>query len=88
MYWKANPEVVVQRLGESMVVVNLATDRILELNDTAATLFELVSSGVGEDEIARSLASEFEVDAALVREEIGSVLQSLAEEQVVFAHDS
>ncbi|MEX2534329.1 MAG: PqqD family protein [Trueperaceae bacterium] len=86
MRWKANPDVVMQRLGDSMVLVNLATDRILELNDTAATLFELISSGLDETEVESRMVEIFDVDPIVVRSEMPSVLASLAEQQVLSAH--
>jgi hypothetical protein len=85
MRWTTNPEVVVQRLGEAMVLVNLATDRILELNDTAATLFELVSSGLSEQEVEDRLVQLFEVGPDVVRGEIGALLRSLVDESVLIA---
>ena len=85
MRWKANPEVVVQRLGDSLVLVNLETDRILELNETAAALFELVTSGLDEAEVEARMAEEFEVDRATVRSEMPHVIESLAREQLLLA---
>ena len=85
MRWKANPEVVVQRLGDSTVLVNLETDRILELNETASTLFELMSSGLDESEIEARMAHTFDVDPAVVRSEMPSVIDSLLREQLLVA---
>lgn len=83
MRWKANPEVVLQRLGDSMVIVNLATDRIVELNETAASLFELISEGLDESEVEARLAEEFDVNAEVLRRELPAVLRSLEQEQLV-----
>ena len=83
MRWKANPEVVLQRLGDSMVLVNLATDRIVELNETAASLFELISDGLDESEIEARLAEEFDVNTEVLRSELPVVLRSLEQEQLV-----
>lgn len=83
MRWRTNPDVVAQRLGESMVLVNLATDRILELNDTAAELYEMVNDGLSQLEMETRLAEAYSVDSESLREELAAVLQSLAEEQVV-----
>lgn len=83
MRWKTEPEVVVQRLGESIVLVNLATDRILELNDTAAELYEMVHEGLSLAEMESRLAEEYSVEPESLRVELDALLQSLAEEQVV-----
>lgn len=85
MRWKANPEVVVQRLGDSTVLVNLETDRILELNETASALFELMSSGLDESEIEVRMAQTFEVEPEVVRSEMPTVIDSLLREQLLLA---
>jgi hypothetical protein len=83
MRWRTNPEVIVQRLGDSMVLVNLATDRILELNDTAATLFELAGSGLSDEEMTDRLVEEFGVEPQAARQELNAALELLAGERVV-----
>ncbi|HEX7005151.1 MAG TPA: PqqD family protein [Trueperaceae bacterium] len=83
MRWKTNPQVVVQRLGDSMVLVNLETDRIIELNETAAALFELLGSGLDEDQVEARLAEAFAVDPVVVRREIPAVLESLTHEKLL-----
>jgi hypothetical protein len=85
MRWKLNPEVVAQRLGESMVLVNLATDRILELNATAAELYEMADGGLSQAEMETRLAEEYSVEPEMLRAEIDTVLRTLVEEQVVIA---
>lgn len=85
MRWKANPDVVVQRLGGSLVLVNLETDRILELNETAAALFEFMSSGLDETEVEARMAQTFDVDPAVIRREMPAVIESLSREQLLLA---
>lgn len=85
MSWKVNPQVVVQRLGDSMVLVNLATDRILELNDSAATLFELLEEGLDEGQMQSRLASQFEIEEQALRIEMTQIIEALIEEQAVIS---
>lgn len=87
MRWKTNPDVVAQRLGESMVLVNLATDRILELNDTGAALYEMASSGLSQAEMEARLTEEYSVAPEVLHAELDSLLKSLTEEQVVSVDD-
>lgn len=66
-----------------MVLVNLATDRILELNDTAGKLYEMANDGLSKDEMERRLADEYSVESESLRTEVEGLLQSLTEEQVL-----
>jgi hypothetical protein len=85
MRWMMSPDVVKQRLDESLVLVHLATDRILELNDTAATLLELLSSGLSDKEAEERLMELFDVDASALREEMDACLHALQSEGVLLA---
>jgi hypothetical protein len=85
MRWRTNPEVMAQRLGDSMVLVNLASDRILELNETAAQLYEMVERGLDQAEMEARLAAEYAVEPQALSAEIDALLLLLIEEQVVSA---
>lgn len=84
--WAPNPQVVAQRLDGTMVLVNLQTDRILELNETAAALFEALGDGSAQAEIEARLAERYEVDEARLRAEVERMLRLLAEQRMVVAH--
>ncbi len=43
--WRCSPDVTARRLGENIVLVHLGTDRIYELNPTAARIWELIQTG-------------------------------------------
>jgi hypothetical protein len=85
MRWRTNSDVMAQRLGESMVLVNLASDRILELNETAAQLYEMVDLGLERAEMEARLTAEYEVEPQAVGAEIDALLLLLTEEQMVSA---
>jgi hypothetical protein len=57
--WQVVPEVVARRLGESVVLVNLADDAVYELNRTGARTIELIQSGWTYAQIIRQLEEEF-----------------------------
>lgn len=67
---EADPEVMAQPLGETLVLLNLRTDRFYELNRTAARVWELLSSGMETEAVADRMMSEFEVSREQVRMEI------------------
>lgn len=81
--WTTAPDVVVQRLGDAMVIVQLQTDAILELNETAARLVELLTDGKTVEEAVEALAGEYAANAEDVRKDVQQTLASLAAEQVL-----
>lgn len=78
-----HPDVVSSRLGEAGVLVNLRTDRILELNATGIRIWELIGEGLSLGAIAAQLRLEFEVTPAEVEQEIARLVDELAREGLV-----
>lgn len=56
-----DPNVIAEKVGESLLLVHLETNRIFELNSTAARIFELLRAGHGRPEIEARLLEEFDV---------------------------
>lgn len=71
---RTNPDVVARRLGTGAVLVHLRTNQIFELNNTAARVWELTSAGLGLEEVAATLAQEFEVSIERAASDILPVL--------------
>jgi hypothetical protein len=82
-HWTTASDVVVQRLGDAMVIVQLQTDAILELNETAARLVELLTDGKTVEEAVEALAGEYAANVEDVRKDVQQTLASLAAEQVL-----
>lgn len=76
---------VLERLGDTMVTVHLGTDRILELNDTAARLVELLAEGKTTAEAADAIAQEYDAPKAEVVANVESTVARLVEESVLEA---
>ena len=57
---RLSTEVVSRKLGDRLVVVNLRTNRIYELNSTASRMWELLEAGSNRAEIEETLLGEFE----------------------------
>ncbi|HZJ10715.1 MAG TPA: PqqD family protein [Trueperaceae bacterium] len=81
--YAASPDVVIERLGDSMVTVQLGTDRILELNETASRLVELLQAGNSDAEAASLLAKEYDVPLAEVAANVRLTVAQLLEEKVL-----
>jgi Coenzyme PQQ synthesis protein D (PqqD) len=77
---RLSPDVVAQRMGNDMVLVHLRTNRIFDLNATAARLWELMSEGHTVSNIQDQLLSEFEVDMPVLRSEIDRTLAAMKKE--------
>jgi hypothetical protein len=67
-------DVIAKRLGESAVVIHLSSNRIYELNETGARVWELLCQGFDVDGIVRQLVEEFEVDDVRAAVEVEDLL--------------
>jgi len=76
-------QVVVDRLGDSMVAVQLGTDKIFDLNETAARLVELLGEGRTAGEAADVIAGEYDATAEAVRQDVVSTVSTLITESVL-----
>lgn len=54
-------DVVSRKIGDRLVVVNLQTSRIYELNPTASRLWELLETGRDRAELEQAILEEFDV---------------------------
>lgn len=81
--YRVPEDVVIERLGEAMIAVQLGTDKILELNETAARLVELLLAGESAMDAKHSLAAEYDVDPSLVGPEVDATIAMLLTEQVL-----
>jgi hypothetical protein len=77
---RTNPEVIAKRLDEAAVLVDIATNRIFELNETGTRIWELLGQGFDTDCIVRRLVNEFEVEDAQAVDEVKSLLEQLRTE--------
>jgi hypothetical protein len=84
---RPNPDVVVQRMGRDIVLVHLGTDRVFELNHTGAVLWDLLSSGCSPAQIHERMREGFDVESERLAEEIGILLNSLRDNDLVGPYD-
>ena len=71
-----SPDVVSRNLGDGSVLVHLPTNRIFELNETGARIWELLSERVTRDQIVDRLVGEFDIS----RDDASQALNELLEE--------
>jgi hypothetical protein len=82
---RADPNVLAQRVDDEIVLVHLETNRIYELNRTAASLWDLLGPGLTQAELEQRLALEFDVEPEQLAHEIEELLRQLASEQLIHA---
>jgi Coenzyme PQQ synthesis protein D (PqqD) len=85
--FQVNPETVANRMGEQMVLVHLGTDRIFELNSSAARIWDLLVEGRDQQEIERSLCEEFKISKDLANQQTNELLTSLIAEKIIIVND-
>jgi hypothetical protein len=68
------------RVGDEMVLIQLGTDKIYELNLTGARLWELLGEVCDRSELQLRLAREFDVDAAELSGDVDRLLAALRSE--------
>lgn len=88
--YRMSDQVVVDRLGDSLVAVQLGTDKIFELNETATRLVELLGENHSAGEAARQIANEYGVPVETVVNDVVLTIENLVSEAMIeaVAHDS
>jgi hypothetical protein len=76
-------DVVGQRLGDEVVLVNLKTNRIFELNRTGGRFWDLLHEEGNRDQIEARLLEEFEVGKEQLTAEVDALIAGLAAEDLV-----
>jgi coenzyme PQQ synthesis protein D (PqqD) len=64
---RPSDDVVARRLDDVVVLINLATNRMFELNATGARVWELISAGATLEEVRDAMLREFDVTEADLR---------------------
>jgi hypothetical protein len=86
--FRPSPDGVYNRVGGEAVLINMKTNRIYELNETTARLWELLSAGKTLGEIQQTMLQEYEIDQGQLSSEIDSMLASLDREQLIVPDQS
>lgn len=77
---KPATQVLARRLPGGAVLVHLGTNRIFELNETGAKVWDLLSEGLDKGQILQRLIEEFAVDPAAAAADLSAVLEHLERE--------
>ena len=75
--WRATPDALAATLAEGAVLLNLRTNRYHSLNATGTRIWALLLEGRAEDEIVRTLSTEYTVEESLARAETRALIAAL-----------
>ena len=80
-----DPSVLAKRVDDEIVLVHLETNRIYELNNTAASLWDALAGGSTQAELEARLALEYDVDPSELAHEVDELLRQLTSERLICA---
>ena len=74
-----SPDVMVRKVGEESVLLDLKTERYLGLDDVSARFWDLLTSGGSMQSAYDTLLAEFEVDPERLRTDLDDFVQELVQ---------
>jgi len=77
------PDVVLERVEGSALLINLKTNRMFELDPTGTRLWELLSDGRPLEAAEAEMLDEYEVRPEVLRDDIASLIDRLLSEGLV-----
>ena len=78
-----NEDVVFQRVGDDLVLVQLKTNEIYALNETGARFWDLLVEGKSRSEVEAAMLREFDVPPEQLAVEIDHILAELAKHKMI-----
>ena len=82
---KPAAEVLARRMPGGAVLVHLGSNRIFELNETGARVWELLNEGLDQEQVLQRIVEEFDVDPPRAGAELRDLLERLAQERLLSA---
>jgi hypothetical protein len=78
-----SPDVMVRKVGEESVLLDLKTERYLGLDDVSARFWDLLTTGGSIQSAYETLLAEFEVDPERLRNDLDDFVQELVQSGLV-----
>ena len=75
--------VVLRTFGDEGIVVDLDTETVYALNDTAARIADLIAEDRSVGDILTHLQAEFDADIQLLTQDLDQLVQALAERRLI-----
>ena len=83
MQLRPSPDVLSQRYDDSVVLLNLNTDRFFHLNRTGARFWELLGEQSNVTEIHEAMTREFDIEGTQLAAEMTALIRDLREQDLV-----
>jgi hypothetical protein len=74
-----SPDVMVRKVGEESVLLDLKTERYLGLDEVSARFWDLLTSGGSIQSAYETLLTEFEVDPERLHNDLDDFVQELVQ---------
>jgi hypothetical protein len=72
-----SPDVMIRKVGEESVLLDLKTERYLGLDDVSARFWDILTSGRSIQSAYETLLAEFEVDPDQLTQDLDDFVQEL-----------
>jgi PqqD family protein of HPr-rel-A system len=80
-----SPDVALQRVGQEAILHDRRNGRAHVINESAARIWDLCDGRASLDEIAVALAASYNIEASVVRADVGQIVAKFRELQVLEA---
>ena len=80
---RVSEDAVARRVGDQVVLVQLQTNRIYELNPTGARLWELLQGGADLEQARERMLAEFDVSEDELRNNMNEIVDELVAMQLL-----
>lgn len=74
-----SPDVMIRKVGEESVLLDLKTERYLGLDDVSARFWDLLTSGESIQAAYETLLTEFDVEPERLRHDLNDFVQELVQ---------
>ena len=75
-------DLIARRVGDTMVLIRLNTNRIYELNATGARIWELLKEGLTRAQVVDTLSTEFDGTRDDIETAFDALLESLKRQEL------
>lgn len=76
-------EVLISRLQEESVILNLDSERYFGLDDVGTRFLSVLTASESIDAAYQSLAEEYDVDREVLREDLVALIQNLLQQGII-----
>ncbi|HVT44382.1 MAG TPA: PqqD family protein [Thermoanaerobaculia bacterium] len=84
---RPHPDVVARQLGDAIVLVQLTSSEIYELNRTGSLLWSGIAAGKSIDAIRAEILASYDVDEAMLDGEIAPLIRQLLDAELLLDDD-